>query len=79
MVLIVRKFRLFNSLQVHGGQFMNFDNAIIDKQSPIPLYYQLKEILLKRILHADNGDMLPTENTLCDIFEIVGGLFLMIS
>jgi GntR family transcriptional regulator len=49
---------------------MNFDNAIIDKQSPIPLYYQLKEILLKRILHADNGDMLPTENTLCDIFEI---------
>ena len=49
---------------------MNFDNAIIDKQSPIPLYYQLKEILLKRILDSENGEMLPTENSLCNIFKI---------
>jgi len=49
---------------------MNFDSVIIDKQSPIPLYFQLKEILLKRILNATSGDMLPTENMFCDIFQI---------
>jgi GntR family transcriptional regulator len=43
----------------------------IDKTSPIPLYYQLKEILSKWI--KDNlrpGDIIPSEKELCEIFQV---------
>ena len=42
----------------------------IRKDVPIPLYYQLKEILLEHIEHAHPGDTLPTETELCYQFNI---------
>ncbi len=42
----------------------------VDKRSRIPLYFQLKEILLEQIEHSVAGDALPTENRLCEQFSI---------
>jgi GntR family transcriptional regulator len=42
----------------------------IDKSIPIPLYYQLKELLYLYIEQATNGDPIPTEKELCEIFDI---------
>lgn len=42
----------------------------IRKDLPIPLYYQLKEILLEHIEHAHPGEALPTETELCEQFNI---------
>jgi len=45
---------------------------MVDRQSPVPLYYQLKQQLRRQIesgeLHA--GDRLPTEAEMCDIYAI---------
>lgn len=44
----------------------------IDRESPIPLYYQLKELLTGRITSDEwqPGDMLPTEEQLQEQYEL---------
>jgi GntR family transcriptional regulator len=46
--------------------------TIIDRESPIPLYYQLKELLAGRITSGEwqPGDMLPTEEQLQEQYEL---------
>ena len=48
------------------------DVRIIDKTIPIPLYYQLKTILLEDIKNGKYpvGSMIPTEMEFCSIYEI---------
>ena len=44
----------------------------IDKTVPIPLYFQLKELVLSEIKDGNykSGDMIPTEKEISDAFEI---------
>jgi GntR family transcriptional regulator len=44
----------------------------IDKSSPLPYHYQLREIIRTEIAsnHWKSGDQLPSENQLCDIFQV---------
>ena len=44
----------------------------VDKTTPIPLYFQFKNILLDMMKKHElqPGDMIPTEFELCDIFDI---------
>lgn len=42
----------------------------INKNIPVPLYYQLKEILLEYIEEAELGKALPPEMELCSHFDI---------
>lgn len=44
----------------------------INKSVPIPLYFQLKELILSEIKNGDykSGSMIPTEKDLSDIFQI---------
>ena len=42
----------------------------LNKNIPVPLYYQLKEILLDVIQNAKEGDPFPTEIDLCEQFDI---------
>lgn len=51
---------------------MGFNRQQINKNIPVPLYYQLKSIILEEInkgnLHT--GDMIPTEKEISSIFDI---------
>lgn len=47
-----------------------FKTRPLDKSVPIPLYYQLIEVLQNYINEHDNGLPIPTENELCDIYDI---------
>jgi len=49
-----------------------FNEITLDKNVPIPLYYQLKQQLLSMIETGRlvEGDMLPPENELCSMFLI---------
>lgn len=49
---------------------MNFAARTLNKEIPIPLYYQLKEILLEEIKKSEPGTSLPTELELCEQFDI---------
>lgn len=49
---------------------MDFTKKTLNKNIPIPLYYQLKEILLDEIQHAEKGSPFPTELELCEHFDI---------
>jgi GntR family transcriptional regulator len=42
----------------------------LNKDVPIPLYYQLKEILLEFVRFSPVGSCLPTEEQLCSIYQI---------
>ena len=44
----------------------------LDKESPVPLYYQLKEILMAMVDDGDlaPGDIVPSERDLCERFSI---------
>lgn len=45
-------------------------DKVINKHSPIPLYYQLKEILRDYIQHQAANSPLPSESDLCEHFKI---------
>ncbi len=47
-------------------------NGTIDRHSPVPLYYQLKQILLRRILDekAVPGESIPSEKELQDRYQV---------
>lgn len=49
-----------------------FKKYVVDKTTPIPLYFQFKNILLNmmKVGELQPGDMIPTEFELCDIFAI---------
>jgi len=47
-----------------------FRSRPLDKSVPIPLYYQLIEILQNYINEHDNNIPIPTENELCEIYAI---------
>lgn len=44
----------------------------LNRDIPVPLYYQLKEIILSEIKKGTykNGDAIPTEKELCEMFDI---------
>ncbi|MDD4797195.1 MAG: GntR family transcriptional regulator [Eubacteriales bacterium] len=48
------------------------DSGMLQKNTPVPLYYQLKQHLLARMKAGElkAGDRLPTENELCRQLEI---------
>ena len=45
---------------------------VLDRNIPIPLYYQLKKQILELIEQGKllPGDMLPPENDLCDVLQV---------
>jgi GntR family transcriptional regulator len=49
---------------------MDFAKKRLNRDIPIPLYYQLKEILLESIKHAEKGTSFPTELELCARFDV---------
>jgi len=51
---------------------MLFNELLIDKNTPIPMYYQLKTLILNYIKNGQlqSGDVLPTETEFSDIFGI---------
>ncbi len=49
---------------------MNLKNKTINKDIPLPLYYQIKELLLQFIRESEEGDPIPTEVELCEQFEV---------
>ncbi len=61
--------------QKRGKQLLSkdiFKDYVVDKTTPIPLYFQFKNILLDMMKEGklQPGDMIPTEFDLCDIFGI---------
>ncbi|MFV0529092.1 MAG: GntR family transcriptional regulator [Lachnospiraceae bacterium] len=51
---------------------MALEKNKIDKSVPIPLYFQLRELLLAEIKKGNfkSDELIPTENELCEIFEL---------
>ena len=49
---------------------MSLNEKRVDKTIPIPLYYQLKQHLKEHIDHCQVGDAIPTENELCEQFDV---------
>jgi len=49
-----------------------FTSIKLDKNTPIPLYYQLKRQILSLINNAEikEGELLPTENELCKMLNV---------
>ena len=45
---------------------------MLDSQQPVPIYYQLKQLLLEDIINGTYapGEKLPTEHELCDRYDI---------
>lgn len=56
-----------NAIYNKKGEFILFD-----KDSSIPLYIQIKEILKEKIEHNlfNPGDQIPTENELCRLYDV---------
>ena len=51
---------------------MAFSNHVVDKNSPIPLYFQLKKIILSELKNGflKTNDKLPTEAELCSMYGL---------
>ena len=49
-----------------------FRGIKLDKNTPVPLYYQLKSLVLAMITDSSlkEGDMLPPENELCELLDV---------
>jgi GntR family transcriptional regulator len=45
-------------------------HGTINKNSPVPIYYQLKEFLREVIRDLEVGAPIPTESDICEHFEI---------
>lgn len=48
----------------------SFTPAPVDKESPLPLYYQIRQSLLAHIARLHEGDTIPPEQTLCELFGV---------
>lgn len=50
-------------------------NVVLDRQSMVPLYYQLKEQILKQIQSGvlKSGDLLPSETEMCQTYGVSRG------
>lgn len=50
----------------------NFEKYNIDKNSPMPIYYQLEQVIQEMINsnELNEGDKIPTEEELCEIYNI---------
>ena len=48
------------------------NNRTLDRNTPVPLYFQLKTLILDEIKSGEykSGDRIPTENELSEMFEI---------
>lgn len=44
----------------------------VNSDSPVPLYYQLKEIIIESINKGEYGvgDIIPSENQLCKMYNV---------
>lgn len=49
---------------------MKLEGLAINKSIPLPLYYQIKEMLLEFIHKSPEGTLIPTEVALCEHFEV---------
>lgn len=49
-----------------------YDKYVLDKASPIPLYFQFKNLLMEMIDHGDltPGEMIPTEMAFCALYDV---------
>lgn len=54
------------------SQLDKFKQYTLDKSAPIPLYFQVKNLLGEMLHHGElsPGDMIPTEYELCEVFNI---------
>lgn len=54
------------------NEWLKLDSGAIQKDSPLPLYFQLKELLRQEIEsgHWQPGQKIPTEAELCEVFDI---------
>jgi GntR family transcriptional regulator len=48
----------------------SLSGAMVDKDTPVPLYYQLKRHLSELIDTCADGDLIPTESELCAHFDV---------
>jgi DNA-binding GntR family transcriptional regulator len=57
---------------VHAPYRMPITNCRLNRQSFVPLYRQIKDLLLERIQHGDLavGDLIPSEKQLGAAFEV---------
>lgn len=47
-----------------------FRERSLDKSIPVPLYYQMKEILVEYVRRSPYGAPLPTEEQLCAVYQV---------
>jgi len=61
---------VYTTKRLHGGFIMNFEE--INKGIPIPVYYQLKEIIREKIEIGELkiGEKITSENKLSEIYQI---------
>ena len=61
---------VYTSIRLYGGFIMNFKQ--INKNIPIPVYYQLKEIIREKIEIGELkiGEKITSENKLSEIYQI---------
>ena len=71
-LLAVASNPLAGAADAHGLPLAEFGGMSIDPAQPIPIYYQLKTLLLEEILSGRYGSdaRLPTEHELCDQYAI---------
>lgn len=55
-------------LMIHAHN--DLDSIVIDRNEPIPLYYQLKEGLKALVQQVHEGDPIPTEREIGDRFQV---------
>ena len=66
------QFRNIWTEQTQGENVMQLFHKELDRSTPIPLYFQLKSMILDDIKNNEFavGDMIPTENELVDYYHI---------
>ena len=62
----------YNVITLYRRILMSFQNHSIDKSTPIPMYFQLKNIVLDEIKSGNikSGDILPTEIEFGEMFGL---------